>query len=169
MATSQTAPRLQPELLARIEEARDRTDSLFRLLLPASIYERPVAERHRLIFYVGHLEAFDWNLLGPALGLTPHDQEYDKLFAFGIDPVDGGLPTDVPADWPTISQVEDYVLTTRQRLDENLRDPRALRAGGTPLIDGTLLQVAIEHRLMHRRDAGVSSCTCCRSRRKSRR
>jgi ergothioneine biosynthesis protein EgtB len=149
MATSQTAPRLQPELLARIEEARGRTDALFQLLLPDSLYERPVAERHRLIFYVGHLEAFDWNLLGPTLGLTPHDQDFDKLFAFGIDPVDGGLPTDTPADWPTISQVEDYVRTTRQRLDENLRDPRALRSGGSLLTDGTLLHVAIEHRLMH--------------------
>ena len=85
-----------------------RTDDLFKLLPPNSFYDRPIAERHRMIFYLGHLEAFDWNLLGTKLGLTAENPAYNKLFAFGIDPVDGGLPSDAPADWPTIAQVENY-------------------------------------------------------------
>ncbi len=71
-----------------------RTDELFKVLAPNAFYDRPIPERHRLIFYFGHLEAFDWNLLGPALGLEPVNQALNRLFAFGIDPVDGGLPTD---------------------------------------------------------------------------
>ena len=33
-----------------------------RSVKPEFLYERPIAERHRIIFYMGHLEAFDWNL-----------------------------------------------------------------------------------------------------------
>jgi ergothioneine biosynthesis protein EgtB len=149
MATFQTAPTLHPTLLSRLKEARARTDELFRFLPPASFYDRPIAERHRMIFYLGHLEAFDWNLLGGPLDLASHDAEFDKLFAFGIDPVGGGLPTDTPKDWPTIAQVEDYNQLVRSRLDEALGDFRAQRSSESTLADGTLLHVAIEHRLMH--------------------
>jgi iron(II)-dependent oxidoreductase len=51
--------------------ARRRTDELFRLVRPESLYERPVPERHRMVFYLGHMEAFDWNQIGAgALGMT---------------------------------------------------------------------------------------------------
>jgi gamma-glutamyl hercynylcysteine S-oxide synthase len=149
MATFQAAPTLHPRLLSRLHEARSRTDELFRLLPPASFYDRPIAERHRMIFYFGHLEAFDWNLLSTALDLASHDAEFDKVFAFGIDPVGGGLPTDTPKDWPTIAHVEEYNQLVRSRLDEALGDFRALRSSASAFGDGTLLHVAIEHRLMH--------------------
>ena len=149
MATYRVAPQLQPELLARMNEARERTDALFSLLPPNSFYDRPIPERHRLIFYLGHLEAFDWNLLGGPLGLTPHDEGFDRLFAFGIDPVDGGLPTDTAADWPTIARVEEYNTRIRNALDDALASSAASRSAIPELADGTLLHVAIEHRLMH--------------------
>ena len=149
MAASRAAIALQPSLLSRLEEARARTDSLFNLLPPNSFYDRPVPERHRLIFYLGHLEAFDQNLLSGPLGLEPQDATLDKLFAFGIDPVGGGLPTDVPGDWPNIANVEKYKRGVRERLDARLHDRSALRSGDPALLDGTLLHVAIEHRLMH--------------------
>jgi len=133
---------------SRLEEARKHTDELFELLPPNSFYDRPIPERHRLIFYLGHLEAFDWNLLGGKLGLRSENPAFDKLFAFGIDPVDGGLPADVPGDWPTIAQVENYNRSVRQRLDGALSDRSALR-GADPQFGDTLLHVAIEHRLMH--------------------
>jgi len=47
----------------RASDARRRSDALFNLLREDAFYERPIPERHRIIFYVGHLEAFDWNLL----------------------------------------------------------------------------------------------------------
>ncbi len=101
-----------------------------------------------MIFYLGHLEAFDWNLLGPKLDLPPQDAEFDKLFAFGIDPVDGGLPTDVPADWPTIAQVENYSRKLRARWIRRSAIPMR-GAGMIAEFGDTLLHVAIEHRLMH--------------------
>ena len=50
-------------LLDRLDRARAQTDKLFELVKPDSLYDRPIAERHRIVFYIGHLEAFDWNLL----------------------------------------------------------------------------------------------------------
>ena len=118
-------------LAERLADARNQTDALFKILDPSALYDRPVAERHRIVFYLGHLEAFDSNLLSGG----PHS-EMDKLFAFGIDPVGTGLPTDQPSDWPTIEEVRAYVGQRRAAVDQ------------TP-IDEQLWNVAIEHRLMH--------------------
>ena len=149
MATYRAAPQLEPSLLVRLDDARVRTDSIFKLLPPDSLYDRPVPERHRLLFYLGHLEAFDWNLLSGPLELRSPQPDLDKLFAFGIDPVDGGLPADTPADWPAIAQVDQYKRRARGALDEALSESRLSRTSNADLADGTLLHVAIEHRLMH--------------------
>src|SRR5581483_6020292 len=115
---------------------------------PDSLYERPIPERHRIVFYIGHLEAFDWNLLRErVVDQKPFDQELDRLFAFGIDPVDGGLPTDQPSDWPAIAKVRGYVERVRESLDSAL--PAAFAAPQREFSPGQLLNVAIEHRLMH--------------------
>src|ERR1700733_1036763 len=105
------------QLITRLQCARLRSDDLFKIVLPAALYDRPIPERHRIIFYLGHLEAFDWNLLQGPLGLSSFDPGYDKLFAFGIDPVEGSLPTDQPGDWPTINQVRQYNSRLRETLD----------------------------------------------------
>ncbi len=136
-------------LVARLRDARRQTDTLFNLVRPEALYERPIPERHRIIFYLGHLEAFDWNLLCPRItAAKPFDPELDRLFAFGIDPVDGGLPSDQPADWPSAPQVRDYRDRIRATLDAALVDRISgdWKGDETP---GTLLNVAIEHRLMH--------------------
>jgi iron(II)-dependent oxidoreductase len=136
-------------LLERLAEAREQTDRLFKLVRPDSLYERPIPERHRIIFYLGHLEAFDWNLLQPRLpGTKRFDAGLDQLFAFGIDPVDGGLPSDRPQDWPMESTVERYRDRIRQTLDASLASTSFDDWAGdeSPCV---LLNVAIEHRLMH--------------------
>lgn len=128
----------------RWRTAQAASDALWSdVVRPEAMYDRPVPERHRLIFYLGHLEAFDWNLLAPACGLEPWHAEWDRLFAFGIDPVDGKLPQDQPADWPTIAQVTEYNRAVRRRLNDALVAKR---------LDPALsqrLEVALEHRWMH--------------------
>lgn len=134
-------------LLQRIVEARRYSDSLFEIVRPEFLYERPIPERHRIVFYIGHLEAFDWNLLSDrAFHLKTFDPQFDRLFAFGIDPVGGGLPSDQPSDWPAIEAVRQYVRETRVALDEKLT--AAQTDDGDPELT-KLLNVAIEHRLMH--------------------
>ena len=142
---------IQHQLLERISDARERSDALFRLVRPAALYDRPIPERHRIIFYLGHLEAFDWNLLHEVLGAKYFHPGFDRLFAFGIDPVGGGLPSDIASDWPSLDTVRDYVGKVRSALDEKLThkalEPHAVTRDGFSL--DTLLNVAVEHRLMH--------------------
>src|ERR1700757_802558 len=152
MLTAQPDVAVRRQLLERRSDARLRSDALFNIVRADSMYERPIPERHRIIFYVGHLEAFDWNLFHErVLGLKSFHPEFDRLFAFGIDPVGGGLPTDQPSDWPKIAAVREYVRKIREILDEKISDSLADSVPPTP--DGfalsTLLNVAIEHRLMH--------------------
>ena len=118
-------------LAERLSQAREQTDSLFEMVKPEAIYDRPIGERHRIIFYLGHLEAFDRNLLngGP-------ESAFDRLFAFGIDPVGGGLPADKPLDWPSVDEVKEYNRETRAAIDR-------------VTASNQLMNVAIEHRLMH--------------------
>jgi iron(II)-dependent oxidoreductase len=133
----------------RLIRARAATDQLFQTLRDEAFYERPIAERHRVIFYLGHVETFDWNLLGiRAFGLRRFHSSFDQLFAFGIDPVDGALPADQPHDWPSRAEIAAYKQQLRAELDSAI--DRALehpREGHPQLL--TMLDTAIEHRLMH--------------------
>src|ERR1700732_2337452 len=117
MLVAQKEIEVRNQLIERLADARVRTDEIFGIVRPDSLYERPIPERHRIIFYLGHLEAFDWNLLnGRVFGLKSVHPEFDRLFAFGIDPVAGGLPTDLPSDWPAVDVVRDYVSNIRNSL-----------------------------------------------------
>lgn len=135
-------------LADRLSAARAETDILFDCLSPEGLLHRPIRERHRVIFYVGHLEAFDWNLIGRhASGLGPMDEAFDRLFAFGIDPVDGDLPDDHASDWPEYRRISEYVRKVRLRTDRLLQeaDLNETEMSGPR----QLFEVAIEHRLMH--------------------
>jgi len=150
MAQSSTTPDLRQTLATRLADARARTDELFRLVRPEALHDRPIPERHRIIFYVGHLEAFDWNLFrhGP-FNLEPFHKEFDQLFAFGIDPVGGNLPTDQPSDWPPLDEIHKYNTRVRRCVDACLREANFPESAHAYLKDGMLFHVAIEHRLMH--------------------
>ena len=86
------------DLLQRMSEARRRSDGLLPDQSLRFVYDRPIPERHRIIF--SHLEAFDWNLLRERIFdlKSPHP-ELDRLFAFGRTLVGGGLPADQPFYW----------------------------------------------------------------------
>ena len=130
---------LATDLGIKLQDARARTDELFGVVRPEAIYDRPIAERHRIVFYLGHMEAFDWNLIrGHAADLPSFHPEFDRLFAFGIDPPPGQLPSDVPGDWPGVPEVEEYNRRTRAGIDAVLEE-----------LPEQILHVAIEHRLMH--------------------
>src|SRR5262245_37460818 len=112
-------------LRAELDAARVRTNALLASITDATLYERPIRERHRLVFYLGHLEAFDWKLLGRAqLAEGPVDPELDRTFAFGIDPVDRALPADAASDWPRIDIVRAYVRRARSAADAAIESAR---------------------------------------------
>ncbi len=98
-----TATLVGRALQERLDSARQRTDSIFSLLRPEALYSRPIPERHRLIFYLGHLEAFDWNLIcRKTLDVPSFHPQFDTLFEFGIDPPVGQAAQDQPSDWPLV-------------------------------------------------------------------
>src|SRR6516165_2491305 len=137
-----------------LSDARQQTDKLFQLVRPDALYDRPIPERHRVVFYLGHLEAFDWNLLGGHVyGLDSFHPRFDRLFAFGIDPVNGGLPSDQPSHWPALGEIREYNARARERLDARLERDSLLTAGaagdGSSYSNEFILNVGIEHRLMH--------------------
>lgn len=126
-------------LRAELFSAREQTDGLFRLISADALYARPIPERHRLIFYLGHLEAFDWNKLARYnLGQTSFDPEFDRLFERGIDPAPGQAGRDSPRDWPAQTEVERYAAKTREWIDAHWTD-----------FSPWLRQLVIEHRQMH--------------------
>ena len=70
---------------------------------------------------MGHLEAFDWNLLHENhLGLKSFHQNLIDSLCLRNRPVGGGLPSDQPSDWPSLDAVRDYVTSIRAALDEKL-------------------------------------------------
>jgi len=128
------------EVLSHLREARFRSDELFQVVRPHALYDRPIAERHRIVFYLGHLEAFDWNLIcSGRAGSESFNKEFDHLFAFGIDPTGSALPQDQPEDWPTDEEVRGYSRRVRDAVDQALNCTS----------DYQIIWAAIEHRLMH--------------------
>ncbi len=130
--------RVELDLSTKLAQARAETDALFDLVRPESLYERPIPERHRLVFYLGHLEAFDWNLICRDLGVPSFHPTFDRLFAFGIDPDPSDLPSDQASEWPALSEVHSYNARVRSGIDRVIAS-----------VPEQLLHVAIEHRLMH--------------------
>jgi formylglycine-generating enzyme required for sulfatase activity len=126
-------------LAAALASARQETDSLFSLLRSGGLDIRPIAERHRLIFYLGHIEAFDWNQVCRAgLGMPSFNAYFDTLFEAGIDPPPGKEPADTPADWPPLAEVLEYRRLVRAAVDAAL-----------PQAPSDLIPLIIEHRYMH--------------------
>jgi gamma-glutamyl hercynylcysteine S-oxide synthase len=103
------------------------------------LYLRPIRERHRLVFYLGHLEAFDWNqICRQALDVPSFHPEFDHLFEFGIDPPVGQAAQDQPSDWPSEREIQEYNQRARAIVDQVVEQAPEQVAN-----------VALEHRLMH--------------------
>jgi formylglycine-generating enzyme required for sulfatase activity len=132
-------PRATHQLRDELAAARAHTDALFELVAPQTLYDRPIADRHRLIFYLGHFDAFDWNQLGRGvLRLPSFAPSLDRLFEAGIDPEPGEAPADRAKDWPTLEEVRRYVERTRGTIDSVIDRLPTER-----------LLTALEHRWMH--------------------
>ena len=81
----------RPAAEAWYRRNRARSRALFDLLAGEAYYSQPIALRHPIVFYEGHLPAFSFNtLVKKGLGLPGIDERLEALFARGIDPHDGG-------------------------------------------------------------------------------
>ena len=86
-------------LAARYRRNRERSRALFDLLSETAYYTRPIALRHPIVFYEGHLPAFSFNtLVKRALGGPSIDPALEALFARGIDPHESSRGRDRAGD-----------------------------------------------------------------------
>src|SRR4029077_12293386 len=74
-------------LVSRYLRNRQRSRALFDLLADEAYYAQPIALRHPIVFYEGHLPGFSFNtLVKKGLERPSIDPRLETLFARGIDP-----------------------------------------------------------------------------------
>src|SRR3989475_6277593 len=104
-------------LVAWYRRNRERSRAIFDRLVDEAYYSQPIALRHPIVFYEGHLPSFSFNtLVKRALGGASIDARLEALFARGIDP-DEGAETEHPK-WPERAVVEQFAAQAdRQVID----------------------------------------------------
>jgi iron(II)-dependent oxidoreductase len=130
---------------------RRRSSALFELLTDDAYYSQPIALRHPIVFYEGHLPAFSLNtLVKKGLGQPGIDASLEQLFARGIDPEENGGPTpDARRDWPARDVVRAFAAEADRRVLAALENA-SLERPGHPLLDRAEAVFAIlEHEAMH--------------------
>ena len=153
-ATAASSTLDRGRLLDWYRRNRRRSREIFDLLSDDSYYSRPIALRHPIVFYEGHLPAFSFNtLVKRGLGHPGFDSSLETLFARGIDPHESqGAEADAAATrarWPSRQQVQAFA-------DEADRQVMAALATGDiecpghPLLnDAEAAFCILEHEAMH--------------------
>ena len=128
---------------------RARTAQLFGLLSDAAYYEQPIAVRHPVVFYEGHIPAFSLNtLVKKALGRPGVDAALERLFARGIDP-DEPAQGRGASSWPDRSEVRAFVEAADALVLDALSHA-PLEVAGDPLLDrSAAVYTILEHEAMH--------------------
>ena len=138
------------DLLAWFHEGRARSKQIFAIPVEDAYYERPIPLRNPIVFYEGHLPAFNVNtLIKLALREPGIDDHYETLFARGIDPEDevsAKSPTDL---WPTRNCVQKYGAQSDELIERALTSA-TIEDDDVPQLRGAEAALAIlEHEQMH--------------------
>ncbi len=137
--------------IERYNRGRARSKAIFDLIDEKAYYSQPIALRHPIVFYEGHLPAFSFNtLLKRGLGRPGIDTRLEQLFARGIDPHEsaGNTGSAVPG-WPSRREVQQFAAEA----DRQIRDALArgeIDQPGHPLLDRSeAVFTILEHEAMH--------------------
>src|SRR5947199_6366433 len=115
----------RPMVLDWYRRNRGRTRMLFDVIDEEAYYSQPIALRHPIVFYEGHLPAFSFNtLVKKALGGPGIDARLESIFARGIDPHEaigaGSSPPEGRRDdrsgWPTRDEVHAFAAEADRRV-----------------------------------------------------
>ena len=141
-------------LVAWFARTRARSASLFDMIDDEAYYSRPIALRHPIVFYEGHLPAFAVNvLIKKGMGRPGVDERLEQLFARGIDPhtqeAAERTADATRALWPTRSEVKDYVARADALLRDVLLSETLVRPDVDVLRTGEAVFTIIEHEAMH--------------------
>src|SRR5262244_840135 len=130
---------------------RHRSRVLFDLLEDSAYYSRPIALRHPIVFYEGHLPGFSFNtLVKKGLGRPSIDERLETLFARGIDPHENqAQPANPQSGWPSREAVQAFADEADERILDALMHAD-LERPGHPLLDHAEAAFTIlEHEAMH--------------------
>ncbi|MGP6157070.1 MAG: SUMF1/EgtB/PvdO family nonheme iron enzyme [Vulcanimicrobiaceae bacterium] len=153
LVSSLPASRLdRDELRRRYLANRSRTAELFALIDPEAFYDRPIALRHPIVFYEGHLPAFSFNkLIREALGGPSIDPNFERLFERGIDPSNLGDAARHERDsWPSRDEVEGFARACDAAVLDAFAHADLTDAAASPLRErGHVAYTILEHEEMH--------------------
>jgi iron(II)-dependent oxidoreductase len=145
----------RPFLIDWYRRNRTRSKMLFDIVADEAYYSRPIALRHPIVFYEGHLPAFSFNtLVKRGLGRPSIDPQLEALFARGIDPHDASRrgPTSIRNlrdGWPARDAVQRFADEADRQVLDALAQAN-LEQAGHPLLDRAEAAFAIlEHEAMH--------------------
>jgi len=154
---------------------RERSRTLFDLLAGEAYYSKPIALRHPIVFYEGHLPGFSFNtLVKKGLNRPSIDARLETLFARGIDPHEttaatksevGSLksarrqtsgvrlsvpdPAARPDGWPARDEVHAFADEADRQVIDALLHADVDRPGD-PLLDrADAVFTILEHEVMH--------------------
>jgi iron(II)-dependent oxidoreductase len=134
---------------------RSRSKALFDLVSEEAYYQRPIALRHPIVFYEGHLPAFSFNtLVKRGLGQPGIDARLEALFARGIDPHESeGHAADRRPDarggWPARDVLQQFAAEADRQVLDAL-EHADLERPGDPLLDrAEAVFTILEHESMH--------------------
>ena len=138
------------QLIAWYQRNRRRSRAIFDLVADEAYYNRPIAQRHPLVFYEGHLPAFSFNtLVNRGLGQPSIDERLQSLFARGIDPSESDHTSGNAVHWPERSDVRQFADEADRRVIAALTHAD-LDQPGHPLLNRAEAAFAIlEHEAMH--------------------
>jgi iron(II)-dependent oxidoreductase len=123
---------------------RDRSRTIFDLIADEAYYSQPIALRHPIVFYEGHLPGFSFNtLVKKALGRPSIDDRLEALFARGIDPHESQGQSEIrEPQWPSRDAVRAFADEADRRVLEALEH--------APLGDhAEAVFTILEHEVMH--------------------
>jgi ergothioneine biosynthesis protein EgtB len=136
-------------LLEWYRRNRERSRALFDMLGDEAYYTQPIALRHPIVFYEGHLPGFSFNtLVKKALGGRSIDAGLERLFARGIDPHESSHGESIAA-WPERAAVRQFAEEADRRVLDAIARAEIDRPGD-PLLDrAAAVFTVLEHEAMH--------------------
>ncbi|GAC1310152.1 MAG: hypothetical protein NVSMB19_24250 [Vulcanimicrobiaceae bacterium] len=131
---------------------RNRTAEILAIPEPGEYYTRPIALRHPIVFYEGHIPAFTYNkLLREALGAPSLNADFEKLFERGIDPADvATAAAHERGSWPTRPSVQSFGAAVDAATLQALAQADLANAAASPLLENAQApRMILEHEEMH--------------------
>lgn len=150
------AEKKRVEILDYFHATFDRYEQLFEALnCDEAYYEKPIALRHPLIFYLGHTATFFVNKLLLA-GLIEQriNPKFESMFAVGVDEMSWDDLNDARYEWPSVSEVKAYRDSVRAMGDQLIRTtPLSLPIGWDH--PWWIILMGIEHERIHLETSSV--------------